>query len=230
MASQLDDLRLPPLDLPKCAVVGCDEIPTERLPGTPTLQACKPHADRFRMVVAERDFADFRRFLSDQGITDEPLLTDGQEIPATRKCCVPGCAGDVISGVGFEPFKQPGKAWVCQSHYDAANYVVRRQNGERLIRELATRPAHHDPERQKRQEAIRVASAKHKGKPNYIENVCRELQRQRVSMLRDWLEAWNREGFRVESGNWFDAYQCRSAKQTIQRYISKASKPKVKPA
>lgn len=50
---------------------------------------------------------------------------------------MPGCEGEVVSGTDFEPFKQPGKAWVCKSHYDAANSVTRQQNGERLIRELA---------------------------------------------------------------------------------------------
>jgi hypothetical protein len=183
MASPLDDLRLPPLNLPKCAIVGCDEMPTEWLPGRATLPACKPHADMFRMDIAEKNYADFLRFLSDQGITDEPLLTDGQEVPATRKCCVPGCDGHVISGIGFAPFKQPSQAWVCKSHYDAANAVGRQQNGERLIRELESRPSQQsDPERLKRQRAIRAASGKHKGKPNYTENVCRQLQQQRIEM------------------------------------------------
>lgn len=142
MGSPTDDLRLPPLDLPKCAFVGCNEMPTERLPGRDLL-ACKPHTDRFRAIVAERDYSDFVRFLRDQGITDLPVLTDDQEAIEARRCCVPGCDGKVISGKGFEPFKQPGQAWVCQAHYDPMNAVARRQNAERLIRELSGRPIDH---------------------------------------------------------------------------------------
>jgi hypothetical protein len=78
MSLATDDLRLHAPDLPKCVVICCDEMPTERLPRSVTLMACQPQAHTFAMIIAERNYIDFIRFLREPGITDDPVLADGK--------------------------------------------------------------------------------------------------------------------------------------------------------
>ena len=48
-------------------------------------------------------------------------------------------------------------------------------------------------------------------------------------MKPEWLRKWERNGFRVEQTNWFDAYQKnRKAKEDIQKYVSKICHPELR--
>ena len=224
----------PGVQVQECSVAGCDELGAEFLPQrmqVPPILWWKPHAQMLARMIAERDYRDFVSALREVGVTKPPKLVTAEVVGDKRKCCVPGCKEDFYCGMIFEPYKNPGRAWVCASHAFAANEALSRLNGPRLLHELQRKPRSLDPHRRKRARAIRSAGAMHQGKPNYIEAVCRDLQRERISMPQRWLQEWEAAGFRVESSNWFDALRGRIAKKRIQKFISKAcqAKPRIIP-
>ncbi len=222
-----DALRLrSKLKLPACDIEGCKTPASDRLMLRKTEVApglyCKTHADMLLRQITRRDYEDFVSLLREQGILEEPQFSDSLDIEG-RVCGVPGCKEDGrYGGMNVEPYKT-GNVWLCMKHKSLAQSVIDRQNGPRVLRELEYTPRRSDPERLKRRNEIRKACAKHKGKPNYLKLVCRDLQKTRVKMPERWLEAWERLGFRVEPENWFDAYQGnKTARIRIQKYISKA--------
>lgn len=208
----------------ECPVSGCHDFPSELLPQRMQVGDrlwCQPHAQMVARMIAERDYEDFLSALRESGITEKPKFVTADVVGDERKCCVPSCEGAFSCGMTFEPFKNPGRAWVCASHAYAVNHAIRRNNGPRLLHEFRHEPRSQDPNNVKRRAAIRKACARHKGTPQYVLAVCRDLQRDRIPILQRWLDGWKVAGFRVEPCNWVDAYRNKTAKPKIQKYIAK---------
>ena len=185
------------------------------------------HSDR---MISKQDYEDYIEELRKRGITKEPILTDWPETVRNAiargeqpkcRCSVPGCDGPCAPGFSFcfDPYKQPGWAWACADHKEAIRHVKDRLNGQRVFRDLAG-PRSSDPERVKRRRAILAARKKYHGQRNYIENVCRDLQRQRINMPQRWLDQWERKDLPFETCDWFVAYKAPAAKPKIQKFIS----------
>jgi hypothetical protein len=223
--------------LPKCAVAGCDELPTERLPDRMQVRDlfwCKPHADMLATMISKQDYRDFIEAFQQKEITKEPVLTNARLQMLDRRCCVPRCKGGVITGTSFEPYKQPGDAWTCDRHEFAVQYVARRLNGPRLINELARKHTRHketDPEAEKRKTAIIALCGKLSRERDYIQHVCQALQRQRIPLLANWVRDWNRDHqLGLENWDWLVAYDSRktAVRHRIQRYISSICNPRLR--
>src|SRR5207249_7864525 len=139
-------------------------------------------------------YEDFIEHLQQEGIKDEPILTDYRREQEKQRCYVPGCNGATAPGwsFNFEPHKQPGYASACDAHKGAIGYVKNRLNGQRLIRYWAQpRKRTSDPDAAKRRNAIVKACAKYKGNvPNYLERVCEELQTKHIKLPTSLLERW----------------------------------------
>jgi hypothetical protein len=211
----------------ECFVAGCNGFPSELLPQRMQISDrlwCQPHAKMVARMIAERDYQDFLSALREAGITEAPKLVTTDVVGDERKCCVPSCEVAFSCGMTFEPFKNPGRAWVCASHAYAVNHAIRRNNGPRLIHELQHQPRWLDSDRLRRARAIRSLYADHRGKPKYIESVCRALQAKRIAMPLRWLPEWEAAGCRVGSYDWFIAFGNPVAKKKIQKYISKICK------
>lgn len=110
---------------------------------------------------------------------------------------------------------------------------VHRDKGVELLRLAsevmslsATRPG--DPERLKRWRAIGKACAKYRGSRINIAAVCRDLQKDKIKMPQRWLDDWKKKDLSVEQCNWFIAYQDPIAKPTIQKYVSKIGRRRIK--
>lgn len=212
---------------PECSVKGCREFVEDKVFDR---LWCSTHAEYIKFTAAERNYRDFVQAMRNRGIKGNPLTQDPGGQIEDRQCAIPECKGAVVSGTNlFTPFVKPGMVWVCQKHVDILHEVGRKQHGPRLIHELSLqREQKSDPDRRKREKAILSACAKHKGKPNYIEQVCRELQEQRIKMPQRWLDRWGNDSVRFENTEWFRAYQHKRSKPAIQRYVSKVCTLKVK--
>lgn len=219
------------INLPQCAIDGCDEPPTERLPENMQVRDqiwCKAHAEFIANEIAKRNYRDFVQGMRQEGIQGEPIAQQFTPVE-DRRCAIPRCKRGTITGSDlFSPYKSPGMVWVCAQHSDILQQVVRNQNGRRVIHELwIPRNRKPDLEKRTRKKAIISAYAKCPGKPKYIECVCLSLQKARISMPSRWLERWESElHLRLEPYDWFTAYQDVRIKGTIQRHISKVCKPK----
>ncbi len=224
----------PDVKAQECFVAGCDELGSEFLPQrmqVPRILWCKPHAQMLASMISRRDYEDFVSALRELGVTKEPKLVTAEVVGDKRRCCVPRCRKLFSCGLIFEPYKNPGRAWVCVRHSEAANKVLQDLNGLRVLHELARKPRVTDPERGQRIAAIHEACIKHNREKDYLEAVCKDIQNRRITMLPSWLNAWERKGFRVESSDWVHAYKANpTAKKTIQKYISKYAKSRAKPA
>jgi hypothetical protein len=216
--------------LAKCAVAGCDELPTMRLPDAMqvSLLWCERHGTAIARTVAMRNYRDFIHALRNLGVKRQPTLVDLRfGLPEERRCCVDGCEGEVVSGSDFAPDKEPGGAWVCDIHYPALNYVSKQLNGLRLVNELAHErtPRKPDPVAAKRKRAILELCATHQGKPNYIRAVCEGLQRKKVKMPLHWVNEWNgKYSWGLQAWDWFVAYQHKEAKHRIENFISRIAR------
>jgi hypothetical protein len=211
----------------QCPVAGCDEFPSRLLSQQTQIDHilwCQTHAQMLERVIAKRDYHDFVSALHEKGIKEEPKLVTAEVVGDERKCCVPGCDGAFSCGLNFEPYKNPGRAFVCAGHAYAVNHAVGRLNGPRLLHELRQKRRFQDPNKVKRRTAIRTASTAHQGTRQYVLAVCRDLQRDHIPMLQKWLDGWRVAGFRVEPCNWVDAYRNEIAKPKIQKYIAKVGK------
>ena len=193
---------------------------------------CKPHADILATMISKRDYEDFVDLLRQHGITNNPVLTEGNKPLEKRQCCVPRCKGKIITGINFESYMRPGYAWTCNSHAFAVHFVTKRLNGQRLIYELALKRSPRkgqDPHAEKRRKAILEAAARYYGKPGYMEHVCEYLQKKRVEMLGNWVTEWNdRDSFGLQAWDWLVAYRKRECKHRIQNYISRIAQLKLK--
>lgn len=221
------------ISLPQCAIDGCDEPPTERLPenmGVRGLIWCKPHADLIASEIAMRNYRDFAEGMCQQGIKGEPIAQ--RFGPAEdRRCSIPRCKREIATGNDlFSPYKSPGMVWVCTLHSEIFQQVVRNQNGRRVIHELWTpKKRKLDPERRKLEKAIRSAFAECRGRPRYIECVCKSLQKAPINMPARWLDRWeNKFHLRFEPYDWVNAYQEKRIRGTIQRHISKVCRAKLR--
>ena len=222
----------------KCSVAGCNDLPTDRLPDRMQVRDlfwCKPHADMLAAKISKKDYEDFVEALRKQGITENPTLTDGRmDKVKNRHCCVPRCNGGVITQASFEPYKQPGTAWTCDRHEFAVHYVSSRLNGRRLINDMAQRSTSRkeaDPIAEKRKTTILALCAKLSGERNYIEQTCRELQRQKIPLLANWVKDWNRDHkLGLQNWDWFVAYDSgeKAVRDRIQHYISAICNPRVR--
>lgn len=223
------------ISLPQCSIEGCNDLPTERLPENmqaPNEIWCKAHCSMVAREIARRNYQDFIQQLRKMGVTEPPIFTEQRrERVEDRRCCVPKCTGEIVTGTEIaSPFMEPGFAWVCRVHYPALDYVVKQQNGRRVVYELWTaRKQKSDPERDSLKKAIRSAYASCHGKPKYIECICQGLQKARINMPARWLERWENEfHLRFEPYDWFAAYQEKRVRGTIQRHISKVSKARLR--
>ncbi len=184
------------------------------------------------MRVAKRNYDDLVKYLREQGITEDPTFTENENFDSVP-CSIPSCSGIVsYSPYGFIPAFKPykkGFVWFCEQHYSAITYVLERRNEYRVLREMEHKTRREDPDVAKRRLAILKWFTKYQETKNYVESICRELQKQRVHMKPEWLRKWERNGFRVEQTNWFDAYQKnRKAKEDIQKYVSKICHPELR--
>lgn len=223
------DLTLRPgLKQQECAIAGCTEPPKEMLAADFPGRFCKPHVKMIIMLVAERNYKDFLRWLSQEGITGDPTFAKNEREKDARNCGIPGCSEtEANAAINFAPYKQ-GTVLLCKQHFAARIFVDEQANEYRVLREMEPKARRQDPDRMKLRRAI-LAAAKHAGAKDYIKAVCQELQNQRASMPHRWLKAWLKKGFRVEQTNWFDAYhQDRTAKLQIQKYISRICAPKLR--
>jgi hypothetical protein len=214
--------------LPKCAIAGCEELPTMRLPDAMQLRHliwCEGHGNAIARTIAKRDYQDFVHALQKLGVNEQPTLADPRFVmPENRRCCVEGCEGNVVSGKDFAPFKEPGMAWVCNTHYSALIYVSNRLNGQRFVNELARErsPKKLDPVALKRKKAVLELCAAHYGQPNYIRAVCTELQKRKIQMPSRWVNKWNeRYSWGLQLWDWLVAYQKHEAKHRIETFISR---------
>ncbi len=229
-----EGIRLRPdvVQVQECSVAGCDELGSEFLPQrmqVPQILWCQRHAQMLARMISKRDYEDFVSALGELGATKEPKLVTAEVVGDKRKCCVPGCRRAFSCGLIFEPYKNPGRAWVCVHHGEAANKVSQHLNGLRVLRELARKPRVTAPDRGQRIAAIREACMKHNREKDYIEAVCKDIQQKRITMLPSWLNAWGRKEFRVGPSDWVHAYRTNAAaKETIQKYISKHAKSRTK--
>ena len=223
------------IKLQKCAVEGCNEVPSERLERFREPVWCKSHYDLVRHRIAERDYQDFVSKLREHGIKKEPNLISLLTPVEKRRCCVRGCRRGCITNFSFEPYKVPGFAPVCDAHVFALNYATQRMNPHRVVYEMAQarKGRAPDPYSAKRKEAILALCAKHgnrKGK-NSIELICDDLQRQRVKLLAHWQKEWNeRNSLGLQEWDWLVAYKAKNKtiKDKIQKYISSVCNPKVR--
>jgi hypothetical protein len=218
---------------PKCAIEGCNEPPTKRLPENMQVREfiwCKPHANLIAHEIAMRNYRDFVEGMRQQGIKGEPIA----QPPRTaedRRCAVPRCKREIVTWTDlFSPYKSPGQVSGCALHSGILQEVVRKQNGRRVIHELWTpRRQKPDTENRSRKKAILSAYANCHGKPRYIECVCKTLQKARVHMPARWLERWGtKSGLQFEPYDWFTAYQEKRIRATIEKYISRVCKPKLR--
>jgi hypothetical protein len=221
--------------LAKCAIAGCDELPTMRLPDPMQVRDlvwCEGHGMWAARTIASRDYRDFVGALRQMGVK-QPALTDPRfGLPEERRCCVQGCEGKVVSGRDFAPYKEPGGAWVCEAHYPALNHVSKRLNGQRFVNELAReRPARKlDPIDKRRKDAILELCAAHYGQPNYIRAVCEGLQKRKIKMPPRWVNEWNeRYAWGLQQWDWFVAYQKPDAKHRIENFISRIARIRLRP-
>lgn len=219
------------MKLQKCAVDGCNEVPSERLERFPEPVWCKPHYDLLKHKISQRDYQDFVDKLRERGIEGDPILI-GALVPAEeRRCCIPGCSREISTVINFEPYKVPGLTPVCDAHSFAANYASQRMNPHRIVYEMEqTRKGKApDPYREKRRNAILALCEKYSG-TKYIEHICAELQRQRIRLLAHWVQEWNRNyALGLQEWDWLVAYRANKAtKKKIQHYISNICNPKVR--
>ena len=222
--------------LAKCAIADCDELPTMRLPQSMQVRNlvwCEEHGKAIARTIAERDYRDFVYALRKLGVKRQPTLVDQRiGLVEERQCCVRGCEGKVVSGLDFDPYKEPGGAWVCDTHYSAVNYVTKRLNGPRAINELARErtPRKPDPVTAKCKSAILELSATYYGQPNYIRAVCEGLQRRKIKMPPHWVNEWNqRYLWGLQQWDWFVAYQKPEAKHRIENFISRIARIRLRP-
>ena len=113
---------------------GCKDLPILMLPARMKVEDlvwCSVHGQSLPHAIAEHDYKSFIEALQRQGITGEPVLSDGRELPEHRRCCVPGCEADCVVAYSFDPHKEPGLAWACGSHQNALRHVAKQLNGER---------------------------------------------------------------------------------------------------
>jgi len=180
------------------------------------------------MRVAKRNYEDFLRWLSQEGITGDPTFAENAREEDARNCGIPGCSGtDAKAAITFAPYKQ-GTVRLCKQHFAARIFVDEQANGYRVLREMEHKARRQDPDLVKRRQTIIKLFPKYKGTKNYVESICRELQRQQnVRMPLAWLWKWAKNGFRVEQTNWLDAYKDRKAKADIQKYVSRVCKSHV---
>ncbi len=228
------------IELPKCEVFDCWELPSDLLPPNMQVQRmlfCQPHAEKLASLISKRNYDDLQVWLKNRNIRGKPHL-DSFAPAEKRRCGIPRCRknGDKCA-ITFEPYRvsyvQNGwdwkrYVWLCESHEDAAQFIAGRLNGLRVIGELSQKTRPQDPERTKRSRAIRQACAKHQGTTNYIRAVCQDLQKQNVRMPSRWTSDWNKRGFRVEQTHWLDAYQSNIAKLRIQKHISKVGNLRIR--
>ena len=139
-----EGIRLrPDVKVQECSVAACDELGSEFLPQrmqVPQTLWCKSHAQMLARMISKRDYEDFVSALRELGVTKEPKFVTAEVVGDDRKCCVPGCKEGFSCGMIFEPYKNPGRAWVCASHACAVNQALSRLNGPRLIHELQHKP------------------------------------------------------------------------------------------
>jgi hypothetical protein len=226
-----DDLTLRPgFKQPECSIEACSEPPTELLPASfppPRGPFCKLHFEMIVTRVAKRNYDDLLQYLRKHGITDEPTFTEVWK-PEERTCSIPGCLGGAPwQDYDFKPYKEK-KICFCEHHTPAITYVHELKNGYRVLREMEHKARRQDSDRLKRRQAILKLFPKYEGTKNYVESICRDLQKQPVNMPQRWLDNWDKKEFRVEQANWFDAYQSRIARSQIQKYISKICTPKLR--
>jgi hypothetical protein len=209
---------------------GCAEPPTELLSASypaPRGPLCRLHAEFIHSLVAKRNYEDLVGKLREQGITEDVVFSEITNVDYAR-CSIPSCSVQALASFGgCKPYKK-GLVWLCQQHSPAITYVHELTNEYRVLREMEHSGRRQDSDLVKRQRAILAAFAKHEGDKNYIESICKALQNQRVGMPQRWLNDWAKKEFRVEQTNWFDAYQDRTAKSRIQKYISKSCTPKLR--
>jgi len=220
-----EDIRLRPDPDPKnCQVLGCYEFPSKSLPERMQVQQmlwCRAHADLIAQMISARDYKCFELSLGERVVKNQPVLVDTCVVGKQRRCCVPKCKGDVVSGLDFSPHKIPGIVWVCAKHAPAVQDVLDQLNGPRLIHELRHKPRSSDAYRVKRRRAIRSACARHKGKKrNYIEAICQDLQREKIRMPERWFTGWDAGKPRIEPSDWLIAFQTPHLKLKIQKHIS----------
>ncbi len=219
------------MKLQKCAVDGCNEVPSEQLERFPEPLWCKAHYDLLKHRISQRDYQDFVGKLREQGIEGDPILIDALVRAEKRQCCIPGCRLAIATVINFEPYKVPGRAPVCDAHSFAAHYASQRMNPHRIVHEMeqARKAKAPDPDREKRRNAILALCKKYSG-TKYIEQICAELQRQRIRLLAHWVQEWNRNyALGLQEWDWLVAYRANKAtKKKIQHYISNICNPKVR--
>jgi hypothetical protein len=177
-------------------------------------------------LVAKRNYEDFLRWLSQEGITGDPTFAENVRKEDARNCGIPGCSGtEANAAITFAPYKQ-GTVLLCKQHFAARSFVDEQANGYRVLREMEPNARRQDPDLVKRRKAIIKLFPKYKGTKNYVESICRELQKQKERMPAQWLIDWASKDFRVERTDWLVAYQNPEAKGRIQKYISKFRNPK----
>jgi hypothetical protein len=141
------------LDIPACAIAGCEEPPCDSPPQDMQVAHvffCRAHADQLASVISDRNYQDLLGWLNNHGISGEPVLVDTEDESFAdiykRKCGIPACDknGD-RSAIAFEPLRaldvRTGWAWkryvwLCGDHAPAAQHVIDRLNGPRVLREL----------------------------------------------------------------------------------------------
>ena len=219
------------ITLQKCAVEGCNELPLERFVSFPRLLWCKPHYDHLWHRISQRDYQDFVSKLRERGIEGDPILIDALVRAEKRRCCIPGCSLAIATVINFEPYKVPGRAPVCDEHSFAAHYASQRMNPDRIVHEMeqARKGKAPDPYSEKRRNAILALCEKYSG-TKYIEQICAELQKQRIRLLAHWVEEWNSNyNLGLQDWDWLVAYQAyKATKKKIQHYISSICHPKVR--
>ncbi len=219
------------ITLQKCAVEGCNDMPSKRLERIPEHLWCEPHYDFLRDKISQRDYQDFVRKLREQGVEGDPILIDALVPAEERRCCIPGCSREISTVINFEPHKVPGRAPVCDVHIFAAHFATQRMNPHRIVHEMeqVRKGKAPDPDSEKRRNAILALCEKYSG-TKYIEQICDQLQRQRIRLLARWVDEWNKNyNLGLQDWDWLVAYRANKAtKKKIQHDISDICHPKVR--
>ena len=231
----------------QCAVLECRNYPGENLYGR---SFCDFHAEQFRCELAKRRFDALAHCLKGQGISERVRLEETSGFAPSKEethlrlakfevtkdtefgrldrknplCSFPNCSKPAVATSKlFQPYKPGNWVLVCKNHEGVLAEIVRGHSGEKLLWESERTPSPpKDPVQKKRIETIRTAAAMYKGKSNYIQNVCRDLQKRKIPMLDRWLTRWERKlGERFEKNDWLRALKNADTKSDVQRYISR---------